>query len=64
MVSMDRISQARLVTGWLADKAADHIMAECDAATGHAPRALVYLPQDSLWSALQRFFRWDGRPVP
>ncbi len=61
--NMDRVSQGRLVTAWLGDKMADLVMAECDAHAGRPPRALVYLPMDSIWTAMQRFFRWDDRPL-
>jgi hypothetical protein len=60
--SMDQISQGRLTMMWLADLRADIMTAECDLYAGQAQRALIYLPTDSMWTALQRFFRWDGRP--
>jgi hypothetical protein len=40
------------------------IMAERDAYAGRPPPALIHLPQDNLFATLQRFFRWDGRPMP
>jgi hypothetical protein len=62
-INMDRISQGRLFTMWLCDGKADIVMAECDAFAGHAPRALIHLPTDNIWTTLQRFFRWDDRPL-
>jgi hypothetical protein len=60
--NMDRVSAGRLLTAWLSDSRADGVLAECDVLAGHPPRALSHLPQDSIWTALQRFFRWDDRP--
>ncbi len=62
--SIDQTSLGRLFTAWLSDADADMILAECDAIAGDPPRALIHLPIDSLWTTLQRFFRWDDRATP
>jgi hypothetical protein len=60
---IDRAQASTLLTGWLADSAADQITAKLDALTDNPPRAIAHLPMDTMWATMARFFRWgDSAP--